>query len=93
MKVKLTLHRVGADVVDIVVTADSLATAGDVARRIAETEPAHSTKVEDGDVLTLAVAAPTAERDGAAAARRAAERGAGSAPASRSRCTTSVPRA
>ncbi|MGO1265915.1 FtsK/SpoIIIE domain-containing protein [Microbacterium gubbeenense] len=62
MKVKLTLHRVGADVVDIVVTADSLATAGDVARRIAETEPAHSTKVEDGDVLTLAVAAPTAER-------------------------------
>ncbi len=61
MKVKLTLHRDGADVVDVVVTADSLATAGDVARHIMLTEPSHSMRADDGDVLTLAVAAPTAE--------------------------------
>ena len=62
MKVKLTLHRDEADSVDIVVTADSLATAGDVARHIAETDPAGSITVGDDDVVTLAVASPTAER-------------------------------
>ncbi|MEV7618948.1 FtsK/SpoIIIE domain-containing protein [Microbacterium sp. NPDC089321] len=62
MRLKLTLHRQTGDPVDIVVTTDSTATAGDVARHIAEADPARSTPVGEGDVLTLAVAPPTGER-------------------------------
>lgn len=62
MRLKLTLHRQTGDPVDIVVTTDSTATAGDVARHIAEADPARSVPVGEGDVLTLAVAPPTGER-------------------------------
>ncbi|MTE24449.1 FtsK/SpoIIIE domain-containing protein [Microbacterium sp. ZXX196] len=62
MKVKLTLHRTGVDPVDIVVTADSTATAGDVARHIAEADPARTVAAGPDDTLTLAVAPPTADR-------------------------------
>ncbi|GAA4429382.1 FtsK/SpoIIIE domain-containing protein [Georgenia halophila] len=62
MKVKLTLHRDGAAPADIVVTADSTATAADVARHIADADPARTVLAGQGDVLTLAVAPPTAER-------------------------------
>jgi len=62
MRLKLTLHRHGNDPVDIVVTADSTATAADVARYIAESDPARSTPFAEGDVLTLAVAPPTGTR-------------------------------
>ena len=62
MRLKLTLHRQTGDPVDIVVTTDSTATAGDVARHIAEADPARSVPVSEGDVLTLAVAPPTGER-------------------------------
>jgi S-DNA-T family DNA segregation ATPase FtsK/SpoIIIE len=62
MKLKLTLHRQGVDPVDIVVTADSTATAGDVARYIADADPARTITAGDADVLTLAVAPPTGER-------------------------------
>ncbi|MGI6878952.1 FtsK/SpoIIIE domain-containing protein [Microbacterium sp. gxy059] len=62
MKVKLTLHREGVDPVDIVVTADSTATAGDVARYIAEADPDRTIDADPDDVLTLAVAPPTADR-------------------------------
>ena len=62
MKVKLTLHRHGAEATDVVVTADSTATVHDVARHIAEADPARSVVAGPDDVLTLAVAPPTAER-------------------------------
>nr|WP_235201468.1 FtsK/SpoIIIE domain-containing protein [Microbacterium sp. CH12i] len=62
MRLKLTLHRQSGDPVDIVITTDSTATAGDVARHIAEADPSRSTPVAEGDVLTLAVAPPTGER-------------------------------
>ncbi|MEV7633115.1 FtsK/SpoIIIE domain-containing protein [Microbacterium sp. NPDC089318] len=62
MRLKLTLHRQTGDPVDIVVTTDSTATAGDVARHIAEADPTRSVPVGEGDVLTLAVAPPTGER-------------------------------
>lgn len=62
MKVKLTLHRNGAAPTDVVVTADSTATAGDVARHIADADPARTIVAGEDDVLTLAVAPPTAER-------------------------------
>ncbi|MGM7679269.1 FtsK/SpoIIIE domain-containing protein [Microbacterium sp. A94] len=62
MRLKLTLHRQGADAVDIVITTDSTATTGDVARHIAAADPTRSTPVADGDVLTLAVAPPTGDR-------------------------------
>ncbi|NYE21208.1 FtsK/SpoIIIE domain-containing protein [Microbacterium immunditiarum] len=62
MRLKLTLHRHTSDPVDIVITTDSTATAGDVARHIAEADPARSIPFTDGDVLTLAVAPPTGER-------------------------------
>jgi len=62
MRLKLTLHRHENDPVDIVITADSTATAGDVARHVAEADPTRSTPFSDGDVLTLAVASPTGER-------------------------------
>ncbi len=62
MRLKLTLHRQAGDPVDIVITTDSTATAGDVARHVAEADPTRSTPVAEGDVLTLAVAPPTGER-------------------------------
>lgn len=62
MRLKLTLHRQTGDPVDIVITTDSTATAGDVARHLAQADPTRSTPVADGDVVTLAVAPPTAER-------------------------------
>lgn len=60
MKVKLTLHRRGVPPADVVVTADSTATASDVARHIAEADPARTVIARDEDILTLAVAPPTA---------------------------------
>lgn len=62
MRLKLTLHRHDNDPVDIVVTADSTATVGDVARYIAASDPARSTTFAEDDVLTLSVASPTASR-------------------------------
>ena len=62
MKLKLTLHRESGDPVDIVITTDSTATTGDVARHVAEADPTRSTPVADGDVLTLAVAPPASEQ-------------------------------
>ena len=62
MRLKLTLHRQGGNPVDIVITADSTATAGDVARHLAQADPTKATPVADGDVLTLAVAPPTGDR-------------------------------
>ncbi|WP_300266995.1 FtsK/SpoIIIE domain-containing protein [Microbacterium sp.] len=62
MRLKLTLHRPAGDPVDIVITTDSTATAGDVARYVAEADPTRSTPVADGDVVTLAVAPPTGDR-------------------------------
>lgn len=62
MRLKLTLHRQAGDPVDIVITTDSTATAGDVARHVAEADPTRSVPVAEGDVLTLAVAPPTGER-------------------------------
>jgi len=58
MKVKLTLLREGADPTDIIVTADSTATAADVAHHIAQSDPARSIISGPDDVLTLAVAPP-----------------------------------
>lgn len=58
MKVKLTLSRRGAAPVDVVVTADSTATAADVARHLATSDPARCEAVAWDDVLTLAVAPP-----------------------------------
>ncbi|MFT4262990.1 MAG: FtsK/SpoIIIE domain-containing protein [Nocardioides sp.] len=62
MKVKLTLHRHGADPTDVIVTADSTATVHDVARHIAECDPVRSVVAGPDDILTLAVAPPAAER-------------------------------
>ncbi|MEJ1089539.1 FtsK/SpoIIIE domain-containing protein [Microbacterium sp. Mu-80] len=62
MRLKLTLHRPAGDPVDIAITTDSTATAGDVARHVAESDPTRSIPVAEGDVLTLAVAPPTGER-------------------------------
>ena len=62
MRLKLTMHRQAGDPVDIVITTDSTATAGDVAKHVAAADPSRSTPVADGDVLTLAVAPPTGER-------------------------------
>ncbi|WP_243231931.1 FtsK/SpoIIIE domain-containing protein [Microbacterium sp. CIAB417] len=62
MRLKLTLHRAAGDPVDIVITTDSTATAGDVARHVAEADPTRSVAFAEGDVLTLAVAPPTGER-------------------------------
>ena len=62
MRLKLTLHRPSGDPVDIVIKTDSTATAGDVARHVAEADPTRAVPVADGDVLTLAVAPPTGER-------------------------------
>ena len=62
MKVKLTLHRDGVEPTDIVVIADSTATAADVARHVAEADPARTVLAGAEDVLTLAVAPPTGDR-------------------------------
>ncbi len=62
MRLKLTLHRGEGDPVDIVVTTDSTATAGDVARHIAESDPTRTLAFADGSTLTLAVAPPTDAR-------------------------------
>ena len=56
------MHRQAGDPVDIVITTDSTATAGDVARHIAASDPTRSIPVAEGDVLTLAVAPPTGDR-------------------------------
>lgn len=62
MRLKLTLHRQEGEPVDIVITTDSTATAGDVARHVATADPTRSIPVAEGDVLTLAVAPPNGER-------------------------------
>ena len=62
MRLKLTLHRHAGDPVDIVITTDSTATVGDVARHVAEADPTRSIVLGDDDVLTLAVAPPTGTR-------------------------------
>lgn len=62
MKVKLTLHRDGAAPRDIVVTADSTATVEDVARQIADADPAGGVAIADDQAVTLAVAPPTSPR-------------------------------
>ncbi|HVL60160.1 MAG TPA: FHA domain-containing protein, partial [Microbacterium sp.] len=56
------MHRQAGDPVDIVITTDSTATAGDVARHVAAADPTRSIAVAEGDVLTLAVAPPTGDR-------------------------------
>jgi S-DNA-T family DNA segregation ATPase FtsK/SpoIIIE len=61
MKVKLTLQRQGVEPADVVVTADSTATASDVARYIADADPARTVIAAEHDVLTLAVAPPTSD--------------------------------
>ncbi|MEY2847701.1 MAG: hypothetical protein RI885_366 [Actinomycetota bacterium] len=62
MRLKLTLHRHAGDPADIVITTDSTATVGDVARYVAESDPTRSIVPGDDDVLTLAVAPPTGQR-------------------------------
>ncbi|WP_314506245.1 FtsK/SpoIIIE domain-containing protein [uncultured Microbacterium sp.] len=62
MRLKLTMHRQAGDPVDIVITTDSTATAGDVARHVAASDPSRSIPVSEGEVLTLAVAPPTGDR-------------------------------
>ncbi len=62
MRLKLTMRRPVGDPVDIVITTDSTATAGDVARHVAAADPTRSIPFTDKDVLTLAVAPPTGER-------------------------------
>ncbi|HET6672423.1 MAG TPA: FtsK/SpoIIIE domain-containing protein [Agromyces sp.] len=60
MKLKLGLRRQAGSPVDIVVTADSTATVGDVARAIADTDPTSGRLSRHPDVrMTLAVAPPT----------------------------------
>jgi S-DNA-T family DNA segregation ATPase FtsK/SpoIIIE len=56
------MRRPVGDPVDIVITTDSTATAGDVARHVAAADPTRSIPFTDKDVLTLAVAPPTGER-------------------------------
>lgn len=62
MRLKLTMRRPVGDPVDIVITTDSTATAGDVARHVAAADPTRSIPFTEKDVLTLAVAPPTGER-------------------------------
>lgn len=62
MKVKLTLLRDGFEPADVIVTADSTATAADVARHVADADPARTIIADTDDVLTLAVAPPTDDR-------------------------------
>ena len=60
MRVKLTLHREQREPTDVVVTADSTATVEDVARQIKDADPDKTISASDDDVLSLAVAPPTA---------------------------------
>lgn len=62
MRLKLTLHRPVGEPADIVITTDSTATAGDVARHVAAADPTRATPVAEGDVVTLAVAPPNGKR-------------------------------
>lgn len=62
MKLKLTLQRPSTDPVDVTITVDSTATAHDVARHLIEVDPAQGIQVAPDDLLTLAVAAPGADR-------------------------------
>ena len=59
MRLKLTLQRRDDQRTDIVVTSDTTATVQDVARRIAEADPARDVVAAPEDVLTLRVAPPT----------------------------------
>ncbi|MWC00377.1 FtsK/SpoIIIE domain-containing protein [Agromyces seonyuensis] len=61
MKFKLGLRRGSGAPVDLLVTADATATVEDVARAIAENDPAGSQSIPPGARLTLAVAPPAAE--------------------------------
>ncbi|MET0304527.1 MAG: FtsK/SpoIIIE domain-containing protein, partial [Microbacteriaceae bacterium] len=58
MKVKLAFRRESGDIVDIVVTADAMATVGDVAREIVTADPFSSAVPPRETQLTLAVAPP-----------------------------------
>ncbi|WP_448005898.1 FtsK/SpoIIIE domain-containing protein [Agromyces bauzanensis] len=59
MRLKLGLRRHSGAAIDIVVTADATATVGDVARSVAENDPAGSGRSALASTLTLAVAPPT----------------------------------
>ncbi|GAA2044924.1 FtsK/SpoIIIE domain-containing protein [Agromyces tropicus] len=59
MRLKLGLRRQSGPGVDVVVTADATATVGDVARAIADTDPAAAHLPAHPGPLTLAVAPPT----------------------------------
>lgn len=59
MRLKLGLRRQSGAGVDVVVTADATATVGDVARAVAETDPAAAHLPAHPGPLTLAVAPPT----------------------------------
>lgn len=59
MKLKLGLRRHSGAATDLVITADATATLGDVARSIAENDPAGSGVSALASTLTLAVAPPT----------------------------------
>lgn len=60
MKLKLGLRRQSGPGVDVVVTADATATVGDVARAVADADPAAAHLPRHDGPLTLAVAPPTA---------------------------------
>jgi S-DNA-T family DNA segregation ATPase FtsK/SpoIIIE len=59
MKLKLGLRRQSGPAVDVVITADATATVGDVARAIAENDPASAHLPAPAGQVTLAVAPPT----------------------------------
>lgn len=59
MRLKLGFRRPGGAAVDVVVTADATATVGDLARSIADADPASAGLPRHGGPLTLAVAPPT----------------------------------
>lgn len=48
MRLKLTLHRPVGEPADIVITTDSTATAGDVARHVAAADPTRATPSRRG---------------------------------------------
>jgi S-DNA-T family DNA segregation ATPase FtsK/SpoIIIE len=58
MKLKLALRRATGDPIDIIVTADATATVGDVARVIADTDPAAAAGSDPLVALTLRVGPP-----------------------------------
>ena len=59
MRLKLGFRRQSGPAVDVVVTADATATVGDMARSIADADPASAHLPRHGGPLTLAVAPPT----------------------------------